>query len=78
MKTKDKIVERHVLDEAVRIVEWKMAVDDRVRSLLKIESGQNGKGKGKAKGKTKRLTLRSCTALTKTTTDLSLKIRLNK
>ena len=33
---------------------WKMAVDDRVRSLLKSESSQKGKGKGKCKGKTKR------------------------
>ena len=30
---------------------WKMAVDDRVRSLLKGESSQKGKGKGKGKGK---------------------------
>ena len=31
----------------------KMAVDDRVRSLLKSESSQKGKGKGKGKGKNK-------------------------
>ena len=30
---------------------WKMAVDDRVRSLLKGESSQKGKGKGKGNGK---------------------------
>ena len=32
---------------------WKMAVDDRVRGLLKSESSQKGKGKGKGKGKNK-------------------------
>ena len=36
---------------------WKVAVDDRVRSLLKSESSQKSKGKGKSNGKTKRLTL---------------------
>ena len=30
---------------------WKMAVDDRVRSLPKGQSSQKGKGKGKGKGK---------------------------
>ena len=30
---------------------WEMAVDDRVRGLLKSESSQKGKGKGKGKGK---------------------------
>ena len=48
---------------------WKMAVDDRVRSLLKSVSSQKGKGKGKGKGKKKRLTPRSCTAFTKITMD---------
>ena len=55
---------------------WKMAVDDRVRGLLKSESSQTGKGKGK--GKTKRLTTRRCTAFTKITMNPCLKIRLNK
>ena len=46
-----------------------MAVDDRVRGLLKSESSQKGKGESKGKGKTKRLTPRSCTAFTKITMD---------
>ena len=57
---------------------WKMAVDDRVRSLLKSESSQKGKGKGKGKGKNKMVDPRSCTAFTKTTMYPCLKIRLNK
>ena len=54
--TKDKTVERHVLDEAVRIVED----GGRRQARAKV--------KVKAKGKTKRSTLRSCTAFPKTTT----------
>ena len=55
---------------------WKMAVDDRVRSLLESESSQNGKGNGKGKGKITRLTRRSCAAFSKTAPDHCLKIRL--
>ena len=58
---------------------WKMAVDDRVRSLLKGESSQKGKVKGEGNGKNNMFTPRSCAAFTKTTMmDPCLKIRLNK
>ena len=73
----DKIDERHVLDETVRIVE---DGDGRQSSqFAEIESNQKGKDKAKGKGKkkTKRSTLTSCTARTKTTTDPWLKTRLN-
>ena len=54
-------VERHVHDEPSEL--WKMAVDDRVRGLLKSESSQKGKGKGKGKGKNKTFDLQKLYSL---------------
>ena len=70
--TKDTIVERHVHDETVRIVEdgGRRQSSKFAEKLIEPESD--------GKGKTKRLTLRSCTAFCKTTVDPCPNIRLNK
>ena len=53
---------------------WKMAVDDRVRSLLKSKSSKKSKGKGKDKT----FDPQKLYSHSNSTKDPCLKIRLNK